>query len=101
MSLQKVKIGALSLLAAAGTVVAVAPVANATDYGISMTQACKEQYDGYYASYLVSSNVYGWRCRNSVYDNKNIDLALHCTIHYSGSPVYLDFNNPYSWRCRV
>jgi biotin transporter BioY len=101
MSLRKLKIGVLSLFAAVGLAVGVAPVANATDYSINMTQACKEQYDGYYWSYLVSNNVYGWRCRNSVQTNKNVNLSLFCSIHYGGYPVYYDYNNPYTWRCRV
>jgi hypothetical protein len=50
---------------------------------------------------LRSNNVYGWRCFTGLYD-LNVDVTQACRAEYgSGSSAYyLDFGNPYTWRCR-
>jgi hypothetical protein len=50
---------------------------------------------------LRSNNVYGWRCYTGLYD-LGIDVNQVCRAEYgSGSSAYyLDFYNPYTWRCR-
>jgi hypothetical protein len=74
-----------------------APPASATDYGVNVTVAC--QLAGYSSAYLVSSNVYGWRCSPG---GASTNIQLWCNYAYPGtSAVYLDYSNPYSWRCRT
>jgi hypothetical protein len=50
---------------------------------------------------LRSNNVYGWRCFNGIYD-QSIDVNFACRVAYgnASSAYFLNFWNPYSWRCR-
>jgi hypothetical protein len=79
-----------------GMVGGVSQSAQAADYGVSVTTAC--QVAGYSSAYLVSSNVYGWRCSPG---GGGANIQLGCNYQHPGTTaIYLNYSDPYSWRCR-
>ena len=71
--------------------------AQAADYPVNVTIAC--QLAGYSSASLVAGNVYGWRCNPG---SVGADIQLWCSYAYAGTTaVYLNYSNPYSWRCRT
>jgi hypothetical protein len=96
--MKKLKIGlAVAALALSGVFLAAAP-ANATDYGVNMNAAC--QLQGQSSAYLAVNNVNGWRCSPS---GGGVNVTNYCQYTYgsSATAIYTNFNDPYSWRCRV
>ena len=74
----------------------VAQPAQATDYPVNVTVAC--QLAGYSSASLVGTNVNGWRCNPG---SAGVNMQLWCNYAYAGTTaIYLNFNDPYSWRCR-
>ena len=82
----------------------VSPAQAATNLGgLSVQAACSNQWPGTNAV-LVANNVYGWKCRTYWSGgpvNYNVDLNRECRRAYGSGAYasYLDYNNPYSWRC--
>jgi hypothetical protein len=49
---------------------------------------------------LRSNNVYGWKCFTGLYDLWiNVDTACRARYGNASSAYYLDYYNPYTWRC--
>lgn len=76
----------------------------AARYGISVADACEQQYGLNMDTYLVAFNVHGWRCgihgSNGFIEWGGVDLWRYCANKYSGyGAFYDDYNNPYSWYC--
>lgn len=72
--------------------------------GVSIDRACYYQNGPGYSVVLVSNNVTGWRCRyhggwNFV--DMSVNLNQECRREYGNGAyaTYLNFYNPYSWRC--
>ena len=102
----KVKMVALAIVAFGLTVVLAATpqVTYAARYGISVADACEQQYGLNMDTYLVAPNVHGWRCgihgSNGFIEWGGVDLWGYCARKYSGyGAFYDDYNNPYSWYC--
>lgn len=90
---------------AAGLTLGVTTQAHAAELGgVSVQGACNNQYPGTTAV-VVANNVYGWRCRTywsgGQVDYSGIDLSRQCRAQYGSgaSANYLNYNDPYSWRC--
>lgn len=81
-----------------------APASAATNLGgLSVAQACAHQR-GTSETVLVENNATGWRCHyfgGWNYINQSVNLSAECArVHGAGAyAAYLDYNNPYSWRC--
>jgi hypothetical protein len=73
--------------------------------GVSVANGCIYQLIGN-AAVVVANNVYGWRCAyhgaviNVTY-SWGPSLNQECAREYGSGAFagYLDYNNPYSWRC--
>ena len=105
----KVKFFIVALTATAATVLGFAAPAQAAAKrvvgSVSVQQACRNQFTRTDAV-TVNNTVYGWRCRfygtngNPIYIS-GIDLNKQCRVQYGSTATagFLDYNNPYSWRC--
>lgn len=95
--MRRIALYAAAATLAAGIVVGgAASSASATDYGVNVTIAC--QLHGYSSAYKVANNVYGWRCAPG---GGGVSIQSWCNYAYPGTTaVYLNYNDPYSWRCR-
>lgn len=50
---------------------------------------------------LRANNVYGWKCFTGLYDlGISVNAACRYTYGASSSAYYLNYWDPYSWRCR-
>jgi hypothetical protein len=50
---------------------------------------------------LRAYNVYGWKCFTGLYDlGISVNAACRYTYGSSSSAYYLNYWDPYSWRCR-
>jgi hypothetical protein len=68
-----------------------------------MWAACSDQWPGT-SLVLTANNVYGWKCRaytSAGWADLSIDVNRECRREYGSRAYagYLDYNNPYSWRC--
>jgi hypothetical protein len=86
-----------------GAVIAVASPASAAPSvrGLDLQQsACDTQWPGS-VIVLTAHNVYGWRCRGifGFYYSINMNAACRWTYGPHSSAYYLNFSDPYSWRC--
>lgn len=102
----RIATGLASLIIGAGlTLIPSAPAhATTTLGGVSVQGACDVQFPGTTAVVYIY-NVSGWRCKTywsggPVYFS-GIDLSRQCRAQYGAGAYagYLDYNNPYSWRC--
>jgi hypothetical protein len=95
------------------SVATVVPASAVTDYGISMTQACRYTWGGpqYWADFNNPFNPYSWVCRQNSYTVGfppsvtvttvgGVDVQKYCTITYPGSRAVIVSWNAYGWRCR-
>ena len=88
-----------------GATAVATPAHAATDLGgVSVWNACVYQHGTPSYVVLVSSNVLGWRCQyhgGAVSTYEGVNLTQECKRVHGGSAyaAYLDYNNPYSWRC--
>ena len=92
---------AVAALASSGLAVGTATPALASVRGLNLQQSgCDAQAPGTNIV-LRQWNAYGWKCNTGLYD-LNIDVNRACRWTYGprSSAYYLDWNNPYSWRCR-
>lgn len=85
-----------------------APAQAATNLGgVSMDAACDYQRGSTTYPVLMKitgNNVYDWRCRLNLGGSSSywkIDVTKECRRVHGNSAYskYLDYNNPYSWRC--
>ncbi|CDQ42260.1 hypothetical protein BN1047_00110 [Mycolicibacterium neoaurum] len=73
--------------------------------GINVNVACTYQYKvpGYGTILRSQNNVYGWRCGSSVWsasDVRGVDMARECRRVFGNAYAdFLNFKDPYSWRC--
>jgi hypothetical protein len=87
-------------LAASATFMTAMP-ASAGVRGLDLQYSgCNAQAPGTYVV-LKQWNVYGWRCSTGWWEF-NIDMNRACRYTYgpASSAYFLDYSNPYSWRCR-
>jgi len=89
---------------AVGLAVAPATAAFATDYSVSMDQACAISYGSGWKAILVdNTSAYGWKCYAPPYlaAKKDVKVQDYCVYNGLGTATVLDPRNPYSWRCRT
>jgi hypothetical protein len=98
-------------LALAGIVSVSAPAhASSILGGVSVAGACSNQLfiaPSATRAVLIAYNTSGWRCRyvgaviSVTYTWYNINLNQECSVEYGAGAFarYLNFNDPYSWRC--
>ncbi|MEU0884075.1 hypothetical protein ABZ345_36235 [Lentzea sp. NPDC005914] len=95
-----IMLGALS-----AAVLTAAPAQAATELGgVDMQRGCGSNY--WHAEvYYPNQHVFGWRCTH-VYSSgyvgvADIDVNAVCASQYGTGAYsgYLDYYNPYSWRC--
>lgn len=86
-------------LAFRGLFAAAAP-ASAAALSVNMNSACQYQYGAARSAYLAVHNVLGWRCSPG---GGSINVQSWCKAVYGPSAisVWYNYNDPYSWRCRV
>jgi hypothetical protein len=91
---------AIAIIAAAASL-GIANPASASVRGLNLqVSGCNFQAPGTNLV-LRANNVYGWKCNNGIYDQPiSIDLACRYTYGSGSSAYYLNFWDPYSWRCR-
>ncbi|HXA61949.1 MAG TPA: hypothetical protein VNW94_22605 [Streptosporangiaceae bacterium] len=89
---------ALTMAAAGGTVAVTGPAFAGGGVDLQ-SYGCDLQAPGTWVV-LRSYNAYGWRCFNGIYD-QFISVNDACRAEYGNgsSSYYLDYWNPYSWRC--
>jgi hypothetical protein len=96
--------GTLAFVGVAATSV---PAQAATSLGgVSVLGACNNQLFTNSVA-LIASNVSGWRCRyqgatfSVIYYWYNINLNQECAREYGAGAYagYLNYYDPYSWRC--
>jgi len=91
-------------LSMGAAVLAAAPASAATQLGgVSMQQACNQQYPGMGLTATVTnaSSAYSWRCRSPWGYSGQINVNSACANQY-GAGAYsnaLNPSDPYSWRC--
>jgi hypothetical protein len=85
----------------AGTSLGIAAPASASVRGLNLqVSGCNYQAPGT-TLVLRANNVYGWKCYTGLYDlSISIDAACRYTYGSGSSAYYLNFWDPYSWRCR-
>jgi hypothetical protein len=81
-----------------------APAQAAIVSGVSMEAACDNQRGTATYATLVANNAVGWRCRLNLGGTSSywhIDVNQECRRVHGGSAwaTYLNYNDPYSWRC--
>lgn len=94
-------LGAIALIST--SVIGSAVPAQATDYGINMLEVCKYEVSSIASVILVAPrNVMSWRCKVGGL-SYSIDLELWCEYQngLGAYPIYTNFNDPYSWKCRT
>ena len=99
--LKKMAAGAAVGIAAVGGMVLGASPAQAVE-GVDMNVACQVTHGTTaWVAYLAdSSNVYGWRCKNrGTGATGGVNVNAYCQAIYGTNSFYLDYYNPYSWRC--
>ena len=106
---KKLKAMAVGLALVAGSLFGAtalaAPAHAATNLGgVSVWNACVYQNGTPSYVVLVQNNVMGWRCQyhggwNAVYMGVNLTQECRRVHGSSAYAAYLDYNNPYSWRC--
>jgi hypothetical protein len=96
-------VAAIALALGVGGVATAPAHASAMLGGVNVTRACTIQH--LTGADLVAWNVYGWRCiYHGAYITVNwggVNLNQECASEYGSGAYagYLDYNNPYSWRC--
>ena len=94
---------AIALALGASVVAAMPAHASTMLGGVNVDRACAWQHGT--GADLVAWNVYGWRCiYHGAYITVNwggVNLNQECASEYGSTAYarYLDYNNPYSWRC--
>jgi hypothetical protein len=85
---------------ATGAVIAIASPASASVRGVNLqTAGCNIQSPGS-TVVLTANNAYGWKCSNGLYNlSLSVDQACKYTYGGSSSAYYLNYSDPYSWRC--
>ncbi|TRW88801.1 hypothetical protein FK535_00495 [Mycolicibacterium sp. 018/SC-01/001] len=73
---------------------------------IVVDAACVYQYRTATWATLYEQNANGWQCISNEWkatDHRSVDMSRECRRNYGASAYadYLDFNNPYSWRCFI
>ena len=88
-------------LVVACTTLGIANTASAAVRGLNLqVSGCDYQAPGT-TIVLRSNNVYGWKCFTGLYDlGISVDAACRYTYGSSSSAYYLNYWDPYSWRCR-
>lgn len=91
---------AISVIAA-GVGAGTASPASAAVRGLNLqVSGCDYQAPGTNLA-LRANNVYGWKCSTGLYDlNISVNAACRYTYGAASSAYYLNYWDPYSWRCR-
>jgi hypothetical protein len=93
-------VGTLALGGALTTLVA-APASAAR--GVDITGWCQAAFGSAWHGVVVANNVDGWRCQygQDPGGRRYVDMSAACWRTYGASSgaYYLDYGNPYSWRC--
>jgi hypothetical protein len=97
---QRIASLAVALLAA-GTSLGIANPASAAVRGLNLqVSGCDYQAPGT-TIVLRANNVYGWKCFTGLYDlGISVNTACRYTYGATSSAYYLNYWDPYSWRCR-
>ena len=106
-------IGLIVALAGVLPIATASPAAAATDYGVSMNQACRYTYGGsqYWADFNNWFSPFSWVCRQNSYTFSippavtvttvgGVDVQKYCSITYPGSRAVVVAWNAFGWRCR-
>lgn len=104
---EKIGTAAIAVLLGIGSTVAVSTPAEAATIlsGVSMKDACKDQWIAPTGVALISNSVMGWCCiltdSAGGQHYMGIDVKRECQRVHGGAAYagYLNFNDPYSWRC--
>jgi hypothetical protein len=109
---QKLVTAAAVCVLALGGAVGVGAPAHAASMlgGVSVVGACSNQLwiaPSATRAVLVANNTSGWRCQyvgatfTWTWYGYNIDLNRQCVVQYGAGAYakYLNFYDPYSWRC--
>lgn len=102
--IRKLRRGIASLaiaVIAAGVGVGIATPASAAVRGLNLqVSGCDSQAPGT-TIVLRANNVYGWKCSTGLYDlGISVNAACRYTYGANSSAYYLNYWDPYSWRCR-
>lgn len=72
----------------------------AKSWGISVNQACKNQYGLPRAAYANKADPYSWYCTTAKPEPARIDLNRYCKTHFGGSGrARLLGDTPLDWVC--
>jgi hypothetical protein len=91
---------AVAVIAAAVSI-GIANPASAAVRGLNLqVSGCDYQAPGT-SLVLRAHNVYGWKCFTGFYDLLiSVNAACRYTYGSGSSAYYLNYSDPYSWRCR-
>lgn len=103
--MKRIKMTLAAIVIGLGVLGFQAPVQAATNLGgVSVEAACDNQRGTASTARVVVNNVHGWRCAlflGGTTGYYSVDISRECRrVHGSSAyAAYLNYNDPYSWRC--